>query len=68
MNFEIGDRVGVATGNLAGCFDHVSDRVIKQAGELLDMVGVTIRGDHAGESRFIGQEWFIPTQRLEHVD
>lgn len=68
VNFEIGDRVGVVTGNLVGCYGHVSDRLIKQTGEVQPMVGVRIQGHHTGESRFIGQEWFIPTKRLEHVD
>jgi hypothetical protein len=67
--FTIGQRVGIATGNLVGCYGHVSDRVIMPTGELADMVAVAIQGTTIpATERFIGEEWFIPTQRLSYID
>lgn len=79
MSFDVGHRVAVIEGGLNGYYGHVTDRVAELVGNPIkitlsdQMVGVTLKGlrDDADFPQLrarIGQEWFIPTRYLGHID
>lgn len=79
MSFDVGHRVGVVEGGLNGYYGHVTDRVVELVGNPIkitlsdQVVGVTLKGlrddaDFLQLRARIGQEWFIPTRYLEHID
>lgn len=70
MTLRIGDRIGVVKGALQGYYGHVSDFVLSVPDRKLSGVGVRLKGDSLGENnpRFIGTEFFLPLDYVEHID